>query len=186
MMKKILVLLAYSLISIHSAFAISPSYRGYVETGTGYAGITNDEHMGGGMLWNISTTHGFDILDGLFVGLGVDITIPTFKEYESGKHEDYMFTTQFYAALFAEGRYHILRDNKFQPFIGMRIGGGYNGNSQVGTFYLSPALGCSFNLTEKFGFDASLGYSLFTGDVYNEDLGRSNTNCITFRLGVHF
>ena len=188
-MKKLLFVFATLLISINSAFAISPTYKGYGELYSGYA-IPSGEYYNGGVTFGISTSHGVTLIDGLFVGIGVDAALAYYSEETSNRYgEDNTDYSGLFAA-FAEGRYNILRTKRISPFVGLRLGGGYNGYDEEGCFYFSPAIGCTFNLTKRFGLDASIGYSLFSGRGQDEDtyynVYAGNINCITFRVGIHF
>ncbi len=188
-MKKIIFVLATLLIGINSAFAISPAYKGYGELYSGYA-IPSGDYYDGGFTYGVSTSHGVTLIDGLFVGLGVDAALAYYTEGYANRYGEKDSDYSGIFAVFAEGRYNILRSKRISPFVGLRLGGGFNGYDEVGSFYFSPAVGCTFNLTKRFGLDASIGYSLFTGSgqdegsYYNDYAG--NINCITFRVGIHF
>lgn len=189
-MKKILLVLAGTLLCMGSVFAISPSYKGYGELYSGYA-IPSGEYYDAGFTYGLSTSHGVTLMDGVFVGVGIDAAIAYYTEGQSNRYGVKETDYSGLFAAFAEGRYNILRTKRISPFVGLRIGGGFNGYDEVGGFYFSPAVGCTFNITKKFGLDASIGYSLLTGDngkdegySYNDYAG--NINCITFRVGVHF
>lgn len=188
-MKKFLLVLAGTLLCMGSVFAISPSYKGFGELYTGYA-VPSGDYYGGGTMFGISTSHGVTLIDGLWVGIGIDAALAYYSEED---HHSYTGSDLDYSglfAVFAEGRYNILKTKRISPFVGLRLGGGVNGYDEIGAFYFSPAVGCTFNITKKFGLDASIGYSLFTGEgkekgsSYNDYAG--NINCITFRFGVHF
>lgn len=191
-MKRILLLMAVVLLAVTSASAISPVYKGYGEFHSGYA-VPSGEKYGGGIALGLSTSHGVTLFDGLFVGLGVDATLGYYTE-PSGKYDTYTDYSGLFA-IFTEGRYNILHAKRISPFVGLRLGGGFNGYGEVGAFYFSPAVGCTFNLTERFGLDVSMGYSLYTGkgdkdnshyssSYYSDAFGA--VNCISFRVGVHF
>ncbi|MDE6329140.1 MAG: hypothetical protein K2L83_00330 [Muribaculaceae bacterium] len=187
-MKKLLSMLVVMLACVASASAISPSYKGYGELYTGYSIPAGDYYNGGGV-FGVSTSHGVTLSEGLFVGLGLDAALSFYSEADPySRYDDSDYSGLF--AIFAESRYNILPSKRISPFVGLRLGGGYNGYDEVGSFYFSPAIGCTFNLTEKFGLDASIGYSLYTGEgqdegsYYNDSAG--SINCITFRIGVHF
>ena len=188
-MKKLLLVFATLLISINSAFAISPSYKGYGELYSGYA-IPSGDYYDGGVTYGISTSHGVTLIDGLFVGAGVDAAIAYYTEGYANRYGEKDTDYSGLFAVFAEGRYNILRTKRISPFVGLRLGGGFNGYDEVGSFYFSPAVGCTFNLTKKFGLDASIGYSLFTGSGQDEDSYYNdyagNISCITVRVGIHF
>lgn len=188
-MKKTILLLAALLVYINSALAISPSYKGFGELYSGYA-IPTGDYYDGGVTYGLSTSHGVTLIDGLFVGVGIDAAIAYYSEGYANRYGEKDTDYSGLFAAFAEGRYNILRTKRISPFVGLRLGGGFNGYDEVGAFYFSPAVGCTFNLTKKFGLDASIGYSLFTGEsqdsdsYYNDYAG--NINCVTFRVGIHF
>ncbi len=189
-MKKVMLVLAIALSAIFSANAIRPTYKGYGELYTGYSIPGNTSYYSGGVNVGLATSHGVTLFDGLFVGAGFDANLSLYQE-ESGSRYDMENDYSGLFAVFAESRYNFLRKSKVSPFLGIRLGGGYNGYDEVGSFYFSPAVGCTINFTKKFGLDASVGYSLFTGEKSDEDSFHGNTmagniHCITFRVGVHF
>ena len=184
-MKKILLVIAVAIIAATSAQAVR--YKGFGEFNCGT--FIPSEYYGAGVLVGISTSHGVELIDGLFVGAGVDINYVTFSEPENSSY----YNELDYAgniAIFAEGRYSFLRKRKVSPFIGIRVGGGYEGVEEQGCFYFSPAAGVTINLTKKFGLDASLGYSLWTGSSKHDDDSRyghsASFNGVSVRFGVHF
>lgn len=190
-MKKILLILTILLMGA-SAVTAQIRYKGYVET-SGGAFIPSNYYGTGGMV-GISTSHGVELFQGLFVGAGLDLNYVTFTEPSSrgssyGDESDYSAELAF----FAEGRYNFLRGRRVSPFVGMRIGGGYEGVEEQGCFYFSPAVGVTINITKRFGLDASLGYSLWSGKgeendgkiSHYDDFSKS-FNGIALRFGVHF
>lgn len=179
-MKKIFTTLALCAAAAVPAFALTPTYKGFGEMQTGYA-IPSGKFYDGGAMYGLATSHGVSLFDGLFVGLGAELDLTYYTEHDY--HEDDTDYSAL-AVLFAEGRYKILRTKRVSPFVGLRLGGGFNGIDEEGCFYFSPAAGCTFDLTERFGFDASIGYELFTGG--SKDWQAGNINCIAFRIGVHF
>ncbi len=112
-----------------------------------------DMYTGISSLAGMSTSHGLVIMDGLFVGAGGDIAL-------SPEH----YTNPM--VLFAEGRY---------KFMNLRAGGGLGFYDNDGCYYISQGGGCSFDLTEKFGLDASITTSLY-----------NSTFAFSFRVGIHF
>lgn len=183
-MKKIFTTLALCAAAAVPAFALTPTYKGFGEMQWGVA-VPSGESYGAGMMYGMSTSHGVTLIDGLFIGAGLEANIAAYS-YDEDYGYYYFEETDVAAllAMFAEGRYNILRTKRISPFIGLRVGGGYNGYDDTGSFYFSPAAGCTFNLTRRFGLDASIGYELFTGRSGYWDAG--NIHCLTFRVGVHF
>ena len=177
-------MIAAAFITATSASAVR--YKGFGELNGGT--FIPSKYYSAGVLLGISTSHGVELFDGLFVGGGIDINYFTFTEPGESSYD---FDESDYAgnfAIFAEGRYNFLR--KVSPFIGLRIGGGYEGVEEQGYFYFSPAAGVTINLTKKFGLDASLGYSLWSGPSIHDDDYRyghsSSFNGVSVRFGVHF
>ncbi len=203
-MKKLVVSLLCVVLGAMSASAISPHYKGYIETYAGYDLPVDVET--GGATFGLSTSHGVELIKGLFLGAGLDVSCITYKIANSSySSSDYLYyynpdvEYNVCAAGFFEARYNFLRNKKVSPFVGTRFGGGYNGWAESSAFYFSPAVGCTFNFTERFGLDLSLGYSLYTGNKteneyysyghYNytlELVENRNVHNITFRLGLHF
>lgn len=185
-MKKILFMIAAVLIAASSASAVR--YKGYGELNGGV--FIPSDYYGTGGLVGISTSHGVEIIQGLFVGGGIDLNYVTFTEPTGGKYDydESDYSANF--AVFAEGRYNFLRTSRVSPFVGMRLGGGYEGVEEQGCFYFSPAVGVTINITKKFGLDASVGYSLWSGASDDSDDWRyghsASFNGISFRFGVHF
>lgn len=197
-MKKLLAIL-FAACCISSASAAS--YKGYVETFGGLS-IPSEGDLGG--TWGVATSHGVEIIDGLFVGAGIDFSLGmteyyTYETYDYSYYDfvDYDVEIKPLFATFAECRYSFLRYSRVSPFVGLRLGGGYNGYSEAGALYFSPAFGCAFNFTDNFGMDLSLGYSLFTGSsdegyigygdyVYGVEYSLPSVSCVNFRIGIHF
>lgn len=173
---------------ITATSASTVRYKGFGELNGGT--FIPSKYYSAGVLLGISTSHGVELFDVLFVGGGIDINYFTFTERGESSYD---FDESDYAgnfAIFAEGRYNFLRTRKVSPFIGLRIGGGYEGVEEQGCFYFSPAAGVTINLTKKFGLDASLGYSLWSGPSIHDDdyrYGQSSSfNGVSVRFGVHF
>lgn len=150
MIKKILPLMFVIVFGVSSARAFSPQYKGFADMYTGISALAG-----------MSTSHGLVITDGLFVGAGGDIAV-------SPEH----YTNPM--VLFAEGRYKFMK-NRISPFVILRAGGGLGFYHNDGCYYISQGGGCSFDLTEKFGFDASITTSLY-----------NSTFAFSFRVGIHF
>jgi len=184
-MKKILFLIAAVLMTAATASAVR--YKGYGEINGGTF-IPSSDYYGAGGLVGISTSHGVELFDALFLGGGLDANFVTYTE--ESNHGRYGTTESDYAgnvAIFAEARYNFLRGRKVSPFVGTRIGGGYDGFNEDGCFYFSPAVGVTINLTKKFGLDASVAYSLWNvATDSNSPYMCGNLNGISIRFGVHF
>lgn len=187
-MKKFLFVLVLCMGAIcANAADLNLHYKGYADL---YSGITIPQYYyDSGICYGLSTSHGVEMFDGLFVGAGVDVAVST-NSYYSGRYE----YEENYAliAIFVEGRYNFLRGRKISPFVGYRIGSGihtFDENAHTG-FYTSPSVGCTFNFTEKFGLDVSLGYNFYGGTTtysYRYGIeGTGNINGIVAHVGVHF
>ncbi len=167
-------------------------YKGYVETNGGV--FIPADYYGTGVMAGISTSHGVELIQGLFVGAGIDANYVTYTEPGQGRHsvDESDYSGNF--AVFAEGRYNFLRKKRISPFVGLRLGGGYEGVEEDGCFYGSLAAGCTFNITKRFGLDVSLGYSIWSGsdsykdeyDSYHETTWSRSFSGLALRVGVHF
>lgn len=177
-MKKILFLIAAVLMTAATASAVR--YKGYGEIIGG--GVFPPSHYSNGGSFGFATSHGVEIIDGLFVGAGIDGTVAI---SDGGNDGSWLIVG------FAEARYNFLRKSRISPFVGTRLGGGWEGYGENGCFYFSPSVGCTFNLTKRFGLDVSLGYSLYNSTEeyysrygsYNEAV---NIHGLSVRFGVHF
>ena len=191
-MKKILLILSVLLIGASAATA-QIRYKGYVETNGGV--FIPGSYYGTGGMAGISTSHGVELFQGLFVGAGFDLNYVTYTEPSSrggsyGDEADYSAELAF----FAEGRYNFLRGRRVSPFVGLRLGGGYEGVEEQGCFYFSPAVGVTINITKRFGLDASVGYSLWAGSDSHDDFDYTlhepefskSFHGVAIRFGVHF
>ena len=155
-------------------------YKGYADL---FSGVTIPQaNAESGAYMGASTTHGVNIIDGLFVGAGVEMGAVLYQDVYDYNKKELEYGAQ--VAAFAEGRYTFL-NKRFSPFVTGRLGLGNGDYEDEVAFYASTLVGCTFNLTKKFGFDASMGYSLHTG-TYEEEWGYGNISNITFRLGIHF
>lgn len=180
-MKKLLLLSLLLTVGFFQSKALDIEYKGYGELYTGYADAANyDGDHNAGSCFGLSTSHGVTLIKGLFVGGGLNIAGVTGDDPGA------------LVAVFAESRYNFIPHRKVNPYVGLRLGGGYNGYTEGGAFYFSPAVGVSINFTDKFGIDAGIGYDLFTGRVelnegyYSNYVTEENTHMVTFRVGVHF
>ncbi len=167
-MKKLFAIL-FAVCCISSASAVS--YKGYVDTSTGLV-VSTDEDLCS--LWGVSTSHGIQIIDGLFVGAGLELALAS----EIDDYED----VYFLGAMFSEARYNFLRKKKVSPFVGLRLGAGYDAICEDFAFYTCPLMaGCTFNFTKKFGLDVGLQWNVYTCDA-----GDDQSHSIAIKLGIHF
>lgn len=188
-MKKILLVMTLALVAATSASAVR--YKGYVDTFGGASFPPGETLYESGPSFGISTTHGVELLQGVFVGAGLEVIGTAYEEYTSIYHnsKDTDFTAL--VAVYAEGRYNFLRTKRISPFLGVRIGGGYQGYDEEGCFYFSPQVGCTFNLTKRFGLDVGIGYGLFSSRVelehtYGYESTTLNYSNLSIRFGIHF
>lgn len=192
-MKKILLILTILLIGASTATA-QVRYKGYVDLQGGVMVPPGNSDYETGPSFGISTSHGVELFGGLFLGGGLDITgcFYTYEDYYS--HEDETDAGAF-INVFADVRYNFLRGRKVSPFVGTRIGGGWQSYDEAGVFLFNPSVGVTFNFTKRFGLDVGLNYKLnnTTTDDYIGS-GRYRTevkeNCsyhnIAISVGVHF
>lgn len=170
MKTKLMILLTCLMVGV-SAHAFKFKYQGYAETYGSY--LFNNNNIENAAGFGVCTTHGGEIIPGLFVGAGIDLA------YIRSNKSRYSESCVMFCG-YAEGRYKILPEKRVSPFASFRVGGGYNGFEEEACPYIRPAVGCAFNFTEKFGMDAALGYVF-----YGEESG-STYQGIQLTVGIHF
>lgn len=176
-MKKLILILAVAACCTVAAEA-KVRYKGYVESSLGFTTAPR----GGAQVGYFSTSHGINIIDGLFVGLGAEISTVDYFTAIAARLDDPMYSEQLSA--FAECRYSFLRTKKVSPYVAIRqgFGGGYTeylNEAVLGNFgsYLNLTLiGITVNVTRRFGFDAGLNVCE-TAYVFSG---------MNISLGVHF
>lgn len=191
-MKKILLILTILLIGAGTVTA-QVRYKGYVDLQGGVMVPPGNSDYETGPSFGISTSHGVELFGGLFLGAGLDIT-GCFYSYDGYSGESETDAGAF-INVFADVRYNFLRGRKVSPFVGTRIGGGWQSFDEAGVFLFNPSVGVTFNFTKRFGLDVGLNYKLnnTTTDDYIGS-GRYRTevkeNCsyhnIAISVGVHF
>lgn len=174
-MKKHLLLLIIAICGALSASAISPHYKGYASVTLGGIYPSNNHDIDHSSM-GIQTSHGVELIDGLFLGAGLNLQVTFNGEDAVG-------------SLFTDVRYSFLRTKRFSPYVGYKVGVGYTSFMDNMMFYMSPEVGCRFDLTKRFGFDVGLVYDLYSGTDTSYDYTKVKhvaVNCISLRLGVHF
>ncbi len=192
-MKKILLILTILLIGASTVTA-QVRYKGYVDLQGGVMVPPGDSDHETGPSFGISTSHGVELFGGLFLGAGLDIT-GHFYNYDVYNSDETETDAGAFINVFADVRYNFLRGRKVSPFVGTRIGGGWQSYDEAGVFLFNPSVGVTFNFTKRFGLDVGLNYKLnnTTTDDYIGS-GRYRTevkeNCsyhnIAISVGVHF
>ena len=156
MKKLILILLAAACCAVAGEAKVR--YKGYVESSLGFSFTPK----GGVQIGYASTSHGIEIIDGLFVGLGAEISTVDYFTAIAARLDDPMYSEQLSA--FAECRYSFLRTKKVSPYVAIRqgFGGGYteylNGAlfGEFGRYLRLTLIGVTVNVTRRFGFDAGV------------------------------
>lgn len=175
-MKKSFIITALTVaLSGTMANAIEPGYRGFVDYG--YLIGTGD--FDSSTLNEITTTHGFQIIPQLFVGVGAGVHLYKFDNFE----ED---GTHYNLPVFADVRYDAL-ESKFTPFVDVK--GGYSVAGEFTGAYLSPSIGCRMAITDNLGVNLSVGYTYMkTGYEYGYYYSPSDLNLtgVSIRLGFDF
>lgn len=192
-MKKILLILTILLIGASTVTA-QVRYKGYVDLQGGVMVPPGNSDHETGPSFGISTSHGVELFGGLFLGAGLDIT-GHFYSYDVYNSDETETDAGAFINVFADVRYNFLRGRKVSPFVGTRIGGGWQSFDEAGVFLFNPSVGVTFNFTKRFGLDVGLNYKLnnTTTDDYIGS-GRYRTevkeNCsyhnIAISVGVHF
>lgn len=173
-----ILIITLALLASNHLFAQNPpqrGYRGFVETG--YSFGLGDIGMN---RFEISTTHGFQLNEHLFIGAGL--------AYHGFRKSGFNWEG---VPIFGEVRGDWFR-GKFSPFASAKLG--YN-TGDIEGFYFAPSAGYRYAFGKKMGLSLSLGYSLQmveTGQLnYNDgqigiDYTRKNSGAITLKLGFDF
>lgn len=190
MMRRILLILFIVFTTAISAFAqVNVHYKGYVDFSEGIiipGGdiITRNTELSLGL----STSHGIQLFNSLFVGGGIEVSG---TQYGSG-HSDYYGKREWgvLGVGFIDVRYLFRKDHRVQPFVGTRIGGGYQSIGELSCLYFSPSGGISFNIREKFGLDLSIAYKMYHSTEHENYYYKTDWNYlyngITLSFGIHF
>ena len=184
-------------------------YRGFVDLEY-YLSIdeVSKDHIG------ISTTHGYQLMPYLFVGVGAGLKYshnkhfgePPFDiytsvsptsigDYNAAVNAYFSKRSDFYMfPVFVDIRLDLLK-SRFSPFLDCRAGYTF-GNKAFGMM-LNPSLGCRVGLTDKLAINATVGYSMQSTDIYafshertaiwHHEKGNEQNNlyyCLSFKLGI--
>lgn len=173
-MKKTVIAALLGILSVASAGAVEPGYRGFVDLGyslsvselqisDGYNTYTSD--ISDRLI--VSTTHGYQIAPYVFAGVGVGLTY----WYDS---EDKSIGVPIYADLRAD----VLPESRFCPFVDMKIGYSV---ADIEGLYFNPSVGLRLALTEVVGVNIGIGYQM--QKVKDID---GSCNAVTFKIGFDF
>ena len=184
-------------------------YRGFVDLEY-YLSIdeVSKDHIG------ISTTHGYQLMPYLFVGVGAGLKYshnkhfgePPFDiytsvsptsigDYNAAVNAYFSKRSDFYMfPVFVDIRLDLLK-SRFSPFLDCRAG--YTFGNKAFDMMLNPSLGCRVGLTDKLAINATVGYSMQSTDIYafshertaiwHHEKGNEQNNlyhCLSFKLGI--
>ncbi|MDE7375515.1 MAG: hypothetical protein K2N16_01555 [Muribaculaceae bacterium] len=161
-MKKIQILIAVMAILPFTASALQPQrgYRGFVDWSNsakfdmGFLSIENEPGDDTEIFTGISTTHGYQFNNWLYVGGGVGFEYNLdWKAYEN----EYDENARFIIPVFAEGRLDA-KWGRFTPYFSARLGANVAGHGGV---YFSPMVGYRFNWGRNSAINLGLGMTLF-------------------------
>jgi hypothetical protein len=173
-----------------SASAQNISYKGFLETHTGYLGMGNADSSRG-VAFGVSTSHGISIANNFFVGLGAQATFSGYRRtidmipVMSFTNDD---TGRFIVG-FVDLRYYLCKERSWHPFIGVKGGAGYEDVGSKAIGYFSPSLGVSWDITGRFGLDFSAEYSLYVAkedEVLGAPIPANKFNGVSVSIGIHF
>lgn len=193
-MKRLWLVVAMVLVGICPVSAVR--YQGFAELSYGI--YAPSKYYGSGGELGLSTSHGVEIVPGVFVGLGVDWLWGGYKQPYNGHWYN---ETMSYQNMFVEGRYSLYPNKKISPFAGLRLGAGM-GESELGSAllhpYISPAVGFSFNFSRRCGVDVGIGYAFhginnialikpgYPDLLFPSSLIKVVNSSVQFRVGLHF
>lgn len=171
-MKKILLLLALVLVTGTPASAIYFEDEGIPE---GYRGFADFSYTLGVGDWGknhdrlgIMTSHGCQIAPQFFAGVGVG-----FNYYFDGRDELCSLP------VFAHFRSDIL-PQEITPYVDLRVGYSF---IDVEGVYVSPSVGCRFELSDNIGLNIGVGYTMQQAKFVG---GKHNCGGLDFRFGIDF
>lgn len=149
-------------------------YRGYFSAGYTFV----PKHGNEGYV-DISTTHGYQPCQYLFLGVGAGLDI-----HPTGETQ---IDIPVYGAIRLQPNH-----SKVTPFVECRIGyqfndvfNAYEDTEKVGAFYMNPSIGLNFVGGENVGINLSIGYTLCRYK-YPEPIGEYNQGGLSLRLGFEF
>ncbi len=132
---------------IEPDYGLRRGYRGFVDVGYTFGVGTFDFDR-----VELSTSHGYQIFPYLFAGLGAGV------QFYTGDGDA---SLEF--PLFVHLRGSLPCHRIVQPFIDWKIG--YTVGDSDG-FYMAPAVGCRFAMSELCGLSLSIGYTLQDFKIY--------------------
>lgn len=161
-MKKILLLIAAMAVLPFTASALQPQrgYRGFVDWSNsakfdmGFLSIENEPGDDTEIFTGISTSHGYQFNNWLYVGGGAGFEYNLdWKAYEN----EYDENACYIIPIFAEGRLDA-KWGRFTPYFSARLGANVANHGGV---YFSPTVGYRFNWGRSSAINLSLGMTLF-------------------------
>jgi outer membrane protein len=162
------------------------SNMGFSATTDKYKSDDGDETEGKGIDFNLSPQAGYFVMDGLAVGLMVDLGISTFKQ--DGAEEASTFSSMTIAPF---ARYYY-GESKIKPFAEAAVGFGsyafkFDGDKdKTGVFFFQLKLGAAFFVNDNVSIDLGLSYASYSEkDKENNDINRRDiTSGIGFEVGI--
>ncbi len=149
--------------SMVEAYGLKSGYRGFIDLG--YSVGVGD--WGEGRV-ELTTSHGYQIIPYLFVGLGVGVNY---------YHESEVWEIPIFVHLRGSLPCHAI----CQPFIDWKIG--YTVYDSTG-FYMCPSVGCRFAVSDMCGLSLSLGYTIQKFESYWGS--RENCGGFSIKVGLDF
>lgn len=213
MNKKFIVLVIVSLLTI-SQQLWAVSYRGFVEIGTGVVFPNNSINNRTRMAIPITTTHGLQILNQVFVGVGVGVDLGVnypdynFKGYDfSDMDVDAWKKVRVFGDIRWDGFGLFGKGKRVSPFVNLKLGWQTNVNEMyswkwhtsidhfsTNGFFLEPQAGIRIGCSSKVGIniglyiDAINFIKIGTIEVDNVKINAGNLNLPSLGLmvGVDF
>ena len=179
-MKKLIILLCVALLSTQAKAiyfdddAIEEGYRGFADFSY-TLGVGDGQDID---RVSVLTSHGYQIAPQFYAGAGFGVNYFYDLEYAN-------------MPIFLHLRSDFL-NNDITPFAEVRVG--YSLFNIEG-FYLNPAIGCRFSLSDNIAMNVSVGYTMQKTDYsiswssggYHDSIYDSfNAGGIDFRIGIEF
>lgn len=142
-------------------------YKGFVDLGYTF-GVGNGRGLD---KITFTTSHGAQVLPFLYIGAGAGFNY-------------YYDWASFCVPIFANIRTEISQ-LPISPFFDFKIGYSI---LDIQGLYLSPSIGCRFNVTDNCGLNIGLGYVVQKANLYYDgwDFGNINVGGLCLKVGVNF
>lgn len=166
----------YSIPSIFNGRGPSTGYRGFVDI------LYNKWIWGSGDSFGFETTHGYQIKNWLFVGVGAGL----YYIYDSYN----IYKKYCLVPIYGDIRFDFL-NHSISPFFDLKVGYDFqtkNKDHNVKGLFLSPAIGVRIATKSKMAVNLSIGYNARQTRYKDNKPSNVFNGCgeVAFRVGIEF